>query len=219
VIDKPLVALRVVINGAGAAGTAIAKLLRCADHNTGSSCVAVGEVIVCDSKGAIHRDRENLSPEKTSLLEFTNPKNEKGTLHEVLGGKDVFIGVSKGNLLTREQIKTMNSNAIVFGLANPTPEIFPDEAKAGGAAVVGTGRSDFPNQINNVLVFPGLFRGALDAEASAITNAMKLTAAKALAESVAEPSADRVLPSPLDRGIAPAIAAAVKRAALGLVEE
>ncbi len=213
VVGKPVGELRVVVNGAGAAGTAIAKLLRCSDHVDGT-CVAVGELIVCDSKGAIHRDRENLSREKRSLLDFTNPNNERGLIDEVLRGKDVFVGVSKANLLTREHIATMKSDAIVFGLANPIPEIFPDEAKAGGAAVVGTGRSDFPNQINNVLAFPGLFRGALDAEAPAITNTMKLAAAKSLAEAVAAPSADRVLPSPLQRDVASTVAAAVKRVAM-----
>ena len=212
VVGKPIGNLRVVINGAGAAGTAIAKFLRCSDHGS-TACVSVGEVIMCDSKGAIHRDREGLSAEKRALLEITNPNNETGSLQDVLRGTDVVVGVSKGNLLTRDDIATMNDDAIVFGLANPIPEILPDEAKAGGAAVVGTGRSDFPNQINNVLAFPGIFRGALDAEATAITNTMKLAAAQALAASVKTPSADLVLPSPLNRDVAPLVAAAVSRAA------
>lgn len=212
VVGKQVDDLDVVINGAGAAGTAIAKLLRCTDHIDGQ-CVSVSNVVVCDSKGAIHSNRDDLSPEKRALLRFTNSNDERGSLSDVLRGKDVFVGVSKGNLLTRDHIATMNAQAIVFGLANPTPEIFPDEAKAGGAAVVGTGRSDFPNQINNVLAFPGVFRGALDANAQSISNAMKLAAAKSLAASVSSPSEDIVLPSPLNKDVAGIVAQGVARVA------
>ena len=203
--------LKVVVNGAGAAGTAISKLLLCVGHKT-DICVPVADVIVCDSKGAIHKERKDLNPCKTGLLKFTNRENRTGSLKDVLVGCDVFIGVSKGNLLTRDDIKTMANDAIVLAMANPVPEIMPDEAKAGGAAVVGTGRSDFPNQVNNLLAFPGIFRGALDAKATRITEAMKIAAAKELAFLVREPTADKILPDPLDRSIAPSVAAAVRKA-------
>ncbi len=203
--------LRVVINGAGAAGTAIAKLLRCVGHDP-NVCVPVQDVIVCDSKGAIHRDRQDLTDEKRKLLTYTNRDNKSGLLDEIIVGTDAFIGVSKANLLTRENIRTMNDDAIVLAMANPIPEIMPDEAKAGGAAVVGTGRSDFPNQVNNLLAFPGIFRGALNAKAARITDTMKITAAHELARLVREPTADRILPDPLDRAVAPSIAEAVAAA-------
>lgn len=200
--------LRVIINGAGAAGTAIARLLRCVGHDP-NVCVSVTDVIVCDSKGAIHRDRTDLNDSKRELLNYTNRENRSGTLHEVIVGYDAFIGVSKGNLLTRDDVSTMADKAIVLAMANPQPEIMPDEAIAGGAAVVGTGRSDFPNQVNNVLAFPGIFRGALDARAARITESMKIAAAHALASVIREPTADRILPSPLDRTVAHCVAEAV----------
>ncbi len=203
--------LRVVVNGAGAAGTAISRLLRCAGH-TANTCVSVKDVIVCDSKGAIHRDRDDLNEYKRGLLQFTNSENRKGTLQDVLAGADAFVGVSKGNLISREDIATMNPDSIVLAMANPIPEIMPDEARAGGAAVVGTGRSDFPNQVNNLLAFPGIFRGALDANATRVTDSMKIAAAQRLAELIPSPSADRILPDPLDRTVAPCIAEAVCRA-------
>lgn len=203
--------LRVIINGAGAAGTAIAKLLRCVGHEP-DVCMPVADVIVCDSKGAIHKNRNDLNEYKQEILKFTNHENRAGSLQEVLVGCDAFIGVSKGNLLTKEDIQTMADDAIVLAMANPIPEIMPDEAKAGGAAVVGTGRSDFPNQVNNLLAFPGIFRGALDAKATQITEAMKIAAAKELAFLVREPTADQILPDPLDRSIAPCVAAAVCKA-------
>ena len=203
--------LRVVINGAGAAGTAIAKLLRCVGHEP-DVCVPVADVIVCDSKGAIHKERDDLNEYKKGLLRFTNRDNRSGSLKEVLAGCDAFIGVSKGNLLTKEDVQTMADKAIVLAMANPIPEIMPDEAKAGGAVVVGTGRSDFPNQVNNLLAFPGIFRGALDARATQITEAMKIAAAHELAHLVREPTVDKILPDPLDRTIAPCVAAAVRRA-------
>ena len=172
----------------------------------------VADVIVCDSKGAIHKDRDNLNEYKKGLLKFTNRENQAGTLQEVLVGCDAFIGVSKGNLLTKADVEMMADDAIVLAMANPIPEIMPDEAKAGGAAVVGTGRSDFANQVNNLLAFPGIFRGALDANATRITESMKIAAAKELAYLVREPTADRILPAPLDRSIAPCVAAAVRKA-------
>ena len=203
--------MRVVINGAGAAGTAIAKLLRCVGQDP-DVCVPVADVIVCDSKGAIHKGRDDLNEYKKELLKFTNRGNKGGSLQDALAGSDAFIGVSKGNLLTKADVETMADDAIVLAMANPIPEIMPDEAKAGGAAVVGTGRSDFPNQVNNLLAFPGIFRGALDANADRITESMKIAAARELAFLVREPTADRILPDPLDRSIAPCVAAAVRRA-------
>ena len=203
--------MRVVINGAGAAGTAIAKLLRCVGQDP-NVCMPVADVIVCDSQGAIHKDRDNLNEYKKGLLKFTNRESRTGSLQEVLVGCDAFIGVSKGNLLTKADVEMMADDAIVLAMANPIPEIMPDEAKAGGAAVVGTGRSDFANQVNNLLAFPGIFRGALDANATRITESMKIAAAKELAYLVREPTADRILPDPLDRTIAPCVAAAVRKA-------
>ena len=203
--------LRVVINGAGAAGTAIAKLLRCVGQEP-DVCVPVSDVIICDSKGAIHKGRDDLNEYKREILKFTNRESRAGSLHEVLVGADAFIGVSKGDLLKKEHVQTMADNAIVLAMANPIPEIMPDEARAGGAAVVGTGRSDFPNQVNNLLAFPGIFRGALDAKATRITESMKISAAHELAYLVREPTADRILPDPLDRSIAPCVASAVRRA-------
>lgn len=218
VIGRDPQTLRVIINGAGAAGTAIARLLRCVGHNP-NVCVSVADVIVCDSKGAIHRDRDDLNEYKSELLKYTNRENSKGLLQDVLVGCDVFIGVSKGNLLTRENVATMGENAIVFAMANPEPEIMPDEAKAGGAVVVGTGRSDFPNQINNLLAFPGVFRGALNTKATRITETMKIAAAHALADTVRDPTADLILPDPLDRSVTPQVAEAVSQAWVERSEE
>ena len=166
--------------------------------------------MVYDSKGEIHRDRRNLSPEKQGLLNYTNRDQAHGSLQEVLAGQDVFIGVSRGNLLSAEDVRNMAKDPIILAMANPIPEIMPDEALKAGAAVVGTGRSDFPNQVNNVLVFPGLFRGALDCGADRITEEMKIAAAKALASCVDNPTADRVLRDPFDLTVAPRVTAAVK---------
>ena len=215
VVEKPLSSLSVVINGAGAAGTAIANLLRCSGQES-CSCVSVKDVLVCDSKGIISSKRSDLNPYKQGLLKNTNLNDRSGTLNDALKGADVFIGVSKGNILTAEHIKLMNPKSIVFAMANPIPEIMPDVAKAAGAFVVGTGRSDFPNQINNVLAFPGIFRGALDAMATKISDSMKIAAAHALASSIPENelSAEKVLASPLDRTISGKIALAVKNAAI-----
>ncbi|MEM6278966.1 MAG: NADP-dependent malic enzyme [Verrucomicrobiota bacterium] len=212
IVGKGLAEMKIVINGAGAAGTAIAKLLRCIDQDPGV-CVPVADVVVCDSKGAIHEGREDLNPQKRMLLPFTNREHRSGELKSVLEGADVFVGVSKGNLIDRHDVEKMADDAIILAMANPTPEILPDEAKAGGAAVVGTGRSDFPNQVNNVLAFPGIFRGALDAQAKTISPEMKLAAAHALANAVDDLSADRILPSPLNPTVAPLVARAVAEAA------
>ncbi len=208
VLGKEMTDMKVVINGAGAAGTAIARLLRCVGHDP-KSCIPVDDVVVCDSQGAIHRGRENLSSYKKELLTFSNREDRAGSLQDVLAGADAFVGVSKGNLLVADDVRRMAPDAIVLAMANPIPEIMPDEAKKGGAAIVGTGRSDFPNQVNNLLAFPGVFRGAFDAGASRITEEMKLAAARALAATVEEPSRDCVLLDPLDRTVAPRVAAAV----------
>ncbi len=213
VVGKKPEDLRVVINGAGAAGTAIAKLLRCIEQDS-NVCTPVADVIICDSKGAIHAGRNDLNSQKEALLSFTNLNGKTGSLHDILVGTDVFVGVSKGNLLTPDDIRTMAQDPIILAMANPTPEIMPHLAREGGAAVIGTGRSDFPNQVNNVLAFPGIFRGALDANAAQITPEMKIAAAHALANSINNPTADRVLPSPLDRTVAPLVAKAVYRAAM-----
>ena len=212
VVNKSLGDLRVVINGAGAAGTAIAKLIAGVGVEE-ASVEPVQDVLLCDSRGIISRDRDDLNEEKEKLLTFSNANNVSGSLKDALNDADVFIGVSKGNLLTATDIATMADNAIIFGMANPVPEIMPEDAFAGGAAVVGTGRSDFPNQVNNVLVFPGIFRGALDARAPAITSGMKIAAALALAGTVDKPSAEMILPHPLDRTVAPEIAKQVRSAA------
>ena len=206
--------LRVVINGAGAAGIAIARLLGCAHDGTGG-CVPIRNLYVCDSKGIISRDRLDLNFYKRDLLRFTNPDNRTGSLRHALRGADVFIGVSVGDLLEAKDIGLMAERPIVFALANPVPEIMPDIAHRAGAAIVGTGRSDFPNQINNVLAFPGIFRGALDVRATRITDTMKIAASRALANTVLEPASDRILPDPLTgRAIAFQVGEAVAQAAL-----
>ena len=212
VVGKELRKLRVVISGAGAAGTAVARLLLCAGQSP-SLCQGVGEVIVCDSKGIIHPQRADLTPHKAALASITNPRRLKGGLLDALKGADCFIGVSRGNILQREAIGLMAERPMVFALANPEPEIPPEEALAGGAAVVATGRGDYPNQVNNVLCFPGIFRGALDGRAPAITPAMKLAAARALADLVREPTPERIIPSALDGEVVEAVAGAVRKAA------
>lgn len=206
--------LTVVVSGAGAAGYAVCRLLKCIGYE-GEECHAVKELIVCDRTGIIYRGRPGLYHNiyKYVLGDETNKEQRTGTLADALKGADVFIGVSSAHLVTADMIRTMNPNPIVFALANPVPEIMPEEAKAGGAAVVGTGRSDYPNQVNNVLVFPGVFRGALDAGATRITEDMKVAAAYAIAEYVHDPTPDHILPDPLDRGVAKAVAAAVSEKA------
>ncbi len=213
VVDKDPTEMSVVINGAGAAGTAIARLLRCVGHDP-RICQPVKEIVVCDSKGAIHQGRTDLNDAKKELLQYTNANHRSGKLSEVLKDANVFIGVSRGNLLNESDIRSMAPDPIILAMANPIPEIMPDVAKSAGAAIVGTGRSDFPNQINNVLVFPGIFRGALDASADRITESMKLSAARALADCVQQPTADRIVPDALDRTVAPRIATAVRQAFL-----
>lgn len=212
VTGKKLSDLQVVINGAGAAGSAIAKLIRGVGVPA-SDIPPVADVIICDSKGAISADRDDLNPSKQGMLEYTNGGNRSGSLKEVVKGADAFIGVSRGNIIDADAVKTMAKDSIILAMANPTPEIMPDEAKKGGAAVIGTGRSDFPNQVNNVLVFPGIFRGALDAGAPVINGEMKIAAAAALAADVDEPNAEMILPHPLDRTVAPNIAKQVRAAA------
>ncbi len=214
VVKKNLFDLKVVINGAGAAGIAIAKLLRCVNMDDTDSCVAVKDVILCDSKGIVHRDRDNLNSAKQEILNYTNIDNKQGDLRDALVDADVFIGVSVGNLLTADDIKTMAKDSIIFGLANPIPEIMPEEAKKGGAAIVGTGRSDLPNQINNVLGFPGIFRGALDARAKQISNGMKLAAAFAIADHITNPTADAIIPPTLNESVAWKVGKAVQEVAL-----
>ncbi|QGW27681.1 NAD(P)-dependent malic enzyme [Phnomibacter ginsenosidimutans] len=213
-VGKSLFQLKVVVNGAGAAGTAITRLLRCQGFGDDKeACVSVKDVIACDSKGIVSKDRTDLNEEKIHLLEYTNTNNVSGTLQDALKGADVFIGVSKGNLLTADDIRLMAKDAIIFALANPTPEIMPDEAFKGGAAIVGTGRSDLPNQINNVLGFPGIFRGALDARAPRITPAMKLAAAHAIADHLRNPTREQIIPATLDPAVAHHVAEAVRAAA------
>lgn len=202
--------LTVVISGAGAAGYAICRLLKCIGYED-YSCVAVKELIVCDREGIIYRGRQGLYHNiyKYLLGNETNIMHRTGTLADALQGADVFVGVSSGGLVTSDMVRSMNPDPIVFALSNPVPEIMPDEARAGGAAIVGTGRSDFPNQVNNVLVFPGVFRGALDAGATQISEEMKIAAAHAIAGYVKDPTPEKILPDPLDRGVAQVVAAAV----------
>lgn len=207
VVDKKMDEIRVVINGAGAAAIAISKLLLSA---------GVRDLTLCDRNGAIYDGRINgMNPVKEEMAKVTNLSKKAGSLADMLIGADVFIGVSAPGAVTTDMVKTMNRDAIIFACANPTPEIFPDEAKAGGAKVISTGRSDFPNQINNVLAFPGIFRGALDARASDINDAMKIAAAKALAGLISdeELSADYIIPAAFDPRVRHAVASAVKQAA------
>lgn len=213
-VEKDIKDLRVVINGAGAAGIAIARLLRCADHTDDTQCTPVKEIIMCDTQGVIHRDRDDLNFAKKEILSFTNFENTKGTVYDAIVGADVFIGVSKGDLLSKADIRKMANKAIIFALANPFPEIMPDLAYQGGAAVVATGRSDMANQINNVLGFPGIFRGALDAQAKRITPLMKIKAAYAIADCIDMPSKRNIIPASLNKTVADKVAAAVKEAAL-----
>ncbi|HOC08867.1 MAG TPA: malic enzyme-like NAD(P)-binding protein [Bacillota bacterium] len=208
ITGKQLEDLKVVINGVGAAGVAIGKIVLRA---------GAGDLIMCDSRGIIYSGRtEGMNPAKEEMAGLTNKDNKKGSLADALAGADVFIGVSSANLVSADMIKGMNSDPIVFALANPVPEIDPDVAKEAGARIVGTGRSDYPNQINNVLAFPGVFRGALDVRATDINEEMKLAAAYALAGVVAkeELNADYIIPKPFDPRVAPAVAEAVARAAM-----
>ena len=211
VVGKRIEDLKVVINGAGAAGTAITKLLLCLGIDK-SICTSVREIVVCDSKGIIYDGRADLNEFKAQLAKITNRTKRIGTLKDALMGADAFIGVSTANLLNADDLRKMSKDAIVFAMANPVPEIMYDEAKK-VATVVGTGRSDFPNQINNSLAFPGVFRGALDAKATMINSEMKIAAAHALANCIS-PTKDNILPYTLDRQVVPKVAEAVKKAAI-----
>lgn len=197
VTNRKLDDCRIVCVGAGAAGTAIMKLLY---------LYAKPEILAIDSKGIVCGERNDLNSEKQKLLEFTNPGNKSGTLEDALKDADIFIGVSKAGLLTAEMVKTMAPHPIIFAMANPVPEIMPDVAKSAGAAIMATGRSDFPNQVNNSLAFPGIFRGALDNRVSQITDDHKLKVAEVIASLVDTPSADEIIPSNLDERLVPEIA-------------
>ncbi|QSZ66411.1 NADP-dependent malic enzyme [Methanofollis aquaemaris] len=215
VLGRDFADLKIVVSGAGAAGYGIARLLTCLGMDR-TLCTPVGDIIVCDSRGTLYRGRSDLltRPHKYILAHETNRRNLDGTLADALVGADVFIGVSAPGIVTKEMVGSMNDDPIVLAMANPVPEIMPGEAAAAGAAIVGTGRSDFQNQVNNVLAFPGIFRGALDAAASGITDEMKLAAAAALAATVDRPRPDRILPDVLDRRVAGAVAAGVQEAAV-----
>lgn len=197
---------KVVVCGAGAAGIAITKLLM---------CLGLKDVVLCDRKGAIYEGRDGLNPIKEELSKISNRNIIKGSLADAMNGADIFIGVSGPDIVSADMIKSMNADPIVFAMSNPNPEIMPDKAKAAGAVVVGTGRSDFPNQINNVLAFPGIFRGAFDVRAKDINNEMKIAAAKAMANLISdsELSADYVIPAPFDNRVGQAVAKAVAKAA------
>ena len=207
VVKKDIKNVKIVVNGLGAAGTAISKML-----------IAAGaqNMVLVDRTGIINENDEFLGEERQNLAKITNPEKLSGGLDIAIKNADVFVGVSAPNILSQEMVKSMNTDAIVFAMANPTPEIMPDKAKEAGARVVGTGRSDFPNQINNVLVFPGIFRGALDCGATAITEEMKLAAAYALANHIPENelNEENIIPSALDRSVAFEIAEAVKKSAI-----
>lgn len=206
VVGKKKEEVKIVTSGAGAAAVAIVKLLL----KTGFK-----DIVMCDRKGAIYKGREGLNWIKEEMAEVTNLEGKTGSLSDMFSGADVFIGVSAPGTVTTEMVKSMNRDAIVFACANPTPEIFPEDAKAGGAAVIATGRSDFPNQVNNVLAFPGVFRGAFDVRASDINDEMKIAAAKAIADLVTaeELCAEKILPMAFDKRVGPAVAAAVAAAA------
>ena len=206
VANKEIDKVKIIINGAGSAGIAICKLLL----NAGAK-----NIIMCDKAGAIDESQDNINDAQKAIAKVTNRNHELGSLADVIKGADVFIGVSAPRVLTKEMVATMNKDAIVFAMANPTPEIMPDEAKAGGAKVVATGRSDFPNQINNVLVFPGIFKGALQVRASEITEEMKLAAARGIANLVTaeELNENYIIPNALNKKVADSVAEEVKRIA------
>ena len=207
-LEKDLRTAKIVINGAGAAGQAIARLL---------FSYGIQTVVLCDTTGAVYEGRtENMNPYKDSLAKVSNRQKEKGSLAQVIKGKDIFIGVSAPGSLTPEMIKSMNADPVIMAMANPVPEILPDEAKAAGARIVCTGRSDFPNQVNNLLAFPGIFRGALDVRAKEINDEMKIAAADAIASLISESELNEtnIIASPLDPRVAPTVAAAVAKAAL-----
>jgi len=202
VVGKKMSSLHIVLSGAGAAGTAIAKLLIAAGAD---------DITVCDSKGILGMDRKDLNSEKTALRAITNPRGLSGYLKDALKDADVFVGISAPGILTKELVKTMAKKPIVFALANPTPEILPEEAKKAGVAVIATGRSDFPNQVNNALCYPGLFRGMLDKGVKKVDTAAKIRAAKAIAGFIKKPTADRIIPTIFDKGLHQAVAKSVKK--------
>ncbi|CEO21188.1 NAD(P)-dependent malic enzyme [Paraclostridium sordellii] len=206
-IDKKLEDLEIVINGPGAAGIAIAKMLL---------SMGVKNIILCGLNGALEENMDDLNWAQREMLKVTNINNEKGLLKDVIKHKDVFIGVSGPNCVTKDMVASMNKKSIILAMANPTPEIMPDLAKEGGAYIVGTGRSDFPNQVNNVLAFPGIFRGALDVRASEINEEMKIAAANAIADSIKEEdlNPNNILPKAFDREVAKNVAEAIKKAAI-----
>ncbi|MBS4804418.1 MAG: NAD-dependent malic enzyme [Clostridium sp.] len=207
IVGKKLEDLKVIVNGAGSAGSAISKLLLSS---------GVKNLIICDKDGAIYRGMNYHNEAMKNLSEISNPNNEKGTLDEVINGADLFIGVSVGNILKKDMVLKMNKDAIIFAMANPVPEIFPEEAKEAGARIVGTGRSDYSNQINNVLAFPGIFRGALDVRAKEINEEMKIAAAYAIANFVSKEdlNEEKILPKAFEKGIGMKVAEAVKEAAI-----
>lgn len=206
IVGKKLEDLKIVMSGAGAAGVAITKLLL----STGAK-----NVIMCDRKGALYKGMEHRDASKDAIAQITNPEGLRGPLSEVIKGADVFIGVSAPGLVTKEMVSSMNKDAIIFPMANPTPEIFPDEAKAAGARIIGTGRSDYPNQVNNVLAFPGIFRGALDVRAREINEDMKIAAAHAIADSVSQDELceDYIIPKAFNKEVQKKVANAVSEAA------
>ncbi|GAE88240.1 NAD-dependent malic enzyme [Acetivibrio straminisolvens JCM 21531] len=205
-VDKKIEDIEVVVNGSGAAGIAVTRLLM---------SMGLKKVILCDTKGAIYEGRDNLNGEKALMAKISNLEKKKGTLEDVIKGADVFIGLSVPGTVTKDMVRSMAKDPIIFAMSNPTPEIMPDEAREAGAKVIGTGRSDFPNQINNVLAFPGIFRGALDVRASDINDEMKIAAAKAIASLVSdeELNPDFILPLPFDPRVGKTVAAAVAEAA------
>lgn len=206
IVKKDIGEVNIVVNGAGASAIAVTKLLM---------AMGLKNVILCDTKGAIYEGRENLNPIKEEMAKITNFDKKKGSLKEVIAGADVFIGLSAAGMVTKEMVKSMAKDPIIFAMANPTPEIMPEEAIEAGAKVVGTGRSDYPNQVNNVLAFPGIFRGTFDVRASDINDEMKIAAAKAIASLVSEEelNTEYVIPSPFDPRVGKAVAAAVAQAA------
>ncbi|BDR79946.1 malic enzyme [Clostridium tetani] len=206
IVDKKLEEAKILINGAGSAGIAICKLLL----NAGA-----GNIVMCDINGSLVEGDENLNPAQKEIAKVTNKQKEKGKLVDVIKDKDIFIGVSGPKILTKEMVSTMAKDSIVFAMANPEPEILPDEAKAGGARVVATGRSDFPNQINNVLVFPGIFRGALDVKASEINEEMKIAAARGVANLIKEEDLNEeyIIPDPFNKEVAESVSKEVRRIA------
>ena len=201
VVGREISSMKIVIVGAGAAGNAITKMI--------ARELDPEDIVVCDSKGIISKNRGDLNPVKMKLLETTNKNGIEGSMEDALISADVFIGVSKGGILNADMVRTMNSGPIIFAMANPIPEIMPDEAKEAGAAVIGTGRSDFPNQINTVLAFPGIFRGLLDSGAVKVTDEIKINAARALAGYVEDPTTENILPDPLDKHVAAVVADSV----------